>query len=152
MRDETGQTVTEFMLVLPFFLMVVFTVMLLAFAVIKAEMVTYATFWGARVAEVGGGRAAEVDDDYQQAAQEVLPGIAMSKQKLFGVVYRMNGSYHFNPILGKAGGEDSLNSPLADLNNLETWVPLHLFPKSRPCVILGNDNPIGHDPCYPKEF
>lgn len=131
------------MLVLPFFLLVVFTVMLVAFAVIRAEMATYATFWGSRAAAVG--------PDYQQAAQEALPRILVNPDTdCDGYPKCMRGTYDAIPVLGIAG--DALNAPMADLRYLKTWVPLHVFPPKKSCDRDTNDNPIGYAPCYYESF
>lgn len=114
--NNQGQTEVEFMLVLPFFLMMVFTVLLLTILLFSGQMLTYATFWG--------GRAAAVHGDEQLAASSVLPGVNIDVNGT-GKNMTVKGTYTLRSIIGRAGG--AIDSPLARLFTLEKTIKMYQF-------------------------
>lgn len=63
MKQQRGQSATEFMLVMPFLILLFFTVLQFAALCVGKRMLEYATFMGARSADVMRPRAVELGSD-----------------------------------------------------------------------------------------
>lgn len=139
LTNNRGQSAVEFMLVLPFFLLVVLSFLVFVMVVFSGQMTTYATFWGARAAVVHG--------EHEKASQAVLPRIDLSISG--GPNIKVTGSYTMTPLLGNAPGS-VLDSPMAGAFDLKTTVKMHQFEAKAAGAcsdLLYDDNPIGVD-CF----
>jgi Flp pilus assembly protein TadG len=116
--SEKGQVAIEFSLVLPFFLAVVFIIFALVMMMAMGQMTFYGTFRAARSASVNNAQ-------YQQAAEEAMPGIAVTRD-FNGKMVTARGEYEMMPFLGS---HFRLNSN----------VTLHRWPSSSESE---GDNPI----------
>lgn len=132
---NNGQSSIEFMLVLPWFLMLTFAIMLFAFRVVFAEMTLYSVFYGGRVATVGGSSSA-----VESAAQSVLPGSQINVSKVDGI--KVKGKYQVNPLIKKSEME-SLNSPLSETEIFKKEIKFPLFVTCT-SASANEDNPVGN--------
>ncbi len=132
--NDKGQASIEFMLVLPFFLLMVFTTILFGFRTIFAEMTLYSIFYGGRAASVGLNEGV-----VNEASQSILPKIKMS---LSGEdVLTVTGNYKLKPLLGQSGSE-SLDSPLAKTTQMKTGIGFTHFIESTTFNEATDDNPV----------
>lgn len=137
--NQKGQAELEFMLILPLFLAIVFGLLLFAMAMFKAQMLTYATFWG--------GRSAEVGQDYQSAANAILPGVVLSVEGPSSNYGEMNvkGRYQNNPFI-RPVQNSSLDAGVAyDSNLINMEVNLRMYRFNEPADACNKES---NDNCY----
>lgn len=137
--SQDGQTELEFMLVLPFFLAVVFGLLMFVMLVFKGQMLTYATYMAGRTAAVR--HPVEALGDARNAARQVLPGVNISIRYGSGPVtapfttmmpqtggtMTVVGSYRINPLVNAA------NTGMVEskLLNISAEIPMHHFQSPR---------------------
>ena len=136
------------MLILPFFLAVVFGLLMFVMLVFKGQMLTYATYMAGRVAAVKHPTLAL--GDARTAARQVLPGVGISTKLLpmpppSGPM-TIVGAYRVNPLVNAAAGS-SLNSGMSAVFNLDAEVDMHHFQSPKLTFSAACDD-VKDDNCY----
>ena len=147
-RSEKGQTELEFMLVLPFFLAVVFGLLMFVMLVFKGEMLTYATFMAGRVMAVKHPLMGALSDA-QNEARQILPGVTISTAPLpmpplFGPM-TVTGSYQMNPLV--KGGAGNLDYSFISDRTITANIDMHHFQSPQLGASFSCDK-VKDDNCY----
>ncbi len=117
MRDDRGQSVVEFSLILPFFLGILFTIFTFILLMILSQMTFFTTFMAARSAAVHANAA--------QEAEELMPRFSLVETDE-ETTLTMRGRHQMMPYL--TGGGGALANPLRAHLTLESRVTLHRWP------------------------
>lgn len=155
------------MFILPFFLAMVFGLLMLVMLVFKGEMLTYATYMAARVASVKHPVFGNAQGDAERAARQIMPGVDISinyfpipgldipigsNPLMFNVgsqsgTIAVTGSYRLNPLVA-ARTNSSLDSGMPNSSRTITArVPMHHFQSPQMGMTMTCDR-VKDDNCY----